>query len=439
MILLAILAALAAGMSPLVWTSPLAPMMVGGIFAAAAIGVAWLRKPNGALYAAIFLLLLPRGGFIPRDLQDELVELVMGFALLSWFLNAVFRRRPIVLGSTNLLMISFVIWSIVTLTWASNFELARAVFLSLIIDLALLLLIVNEIDSLPTLNGLMSTLAISGWILVLAGLNAVITQTYEISGRLVVMGMNVNEYGISLIVTMPGVLWPSLWPPKQQGFLRKISGYLFILLTLILIAFSGSRGSLISFFAILSAFWLWKPTRPWGKLTLLLSAMAIVTTPFVFSKVLDRFATGDGGALGGRMVIWEAAWMLIRDHPWIGVGIGNAPEAVLPYLKQLIDTGSHYTHRSLHNAFLAVWAETGIFGLMLYLSVLTSAVWSFVRQVRQHGANDMSPLTCYLALTFCIFVGYTLSWIKSGGFEYHHTCFLMLGLLLVPTRLSHME
>jgi hypothetical protein len=35
-----------------------------------------------------------------------------------------------------------------------------------------------------------------------------------------------------------------------------------------------------------------------------------------------------------------------------------------------------------------------------------------------------------------IFIGYMASWIKGGGVESTHTYFLILGLLLIPSRLQ---
>ena len=85
---------------------------------------------------------------------------------------------------------------------------------------------------------------------------------------------------------------------------------------------------------------------------------------------------------------------------------------------------------------LAIWAETGIPGLLFYLGVLGSAVWLFLRQWRQHHGTGARFLASYFALVSSVFVGFMLSWIKGGGLESHRIYFLMLALLLIPSHLD---
>lgn len=434
LILLVIVASLTAGTSSLVWASPLAPLIVGGVVVAAALGIAFLQRPVFALYAAIFLILLPKG-LIPRDPKDSLTDLVLLSAVLSWLLNAAFQRRRIVWVSTNLLMGCFLIWSVVTLFWTPRLVVARGALLMFTYGFVLLLLLVNEIDSLQTLDGLMRTLALNGWVLVLAGIGTVLLQGLGSEGRLFVLEADVNAFGVSLIVTMPGVLWQAIRPPKRWRALRMSLSVVFILLATILVALTGSRGSAISLLTTLLVFGFWKPTRLWGKLGLLILVVAAVSAPLLFSTTLDRFVEQDFGTLGGRLVIWQATWPLIRDHPWGGVGIGNAPYEMIPYYRMLT-SWRREGGRSIHQPVLAIWAETGTPGILLYLGVLGSAIWLFVRQVRQRSGTGVRPLASYSALMSCVFVGYMLSWIKGGGLETDPRYFLLLALLLIPSRLD---
>jgi O-antigen ligase len=136
--------------------------------------------------------------------------------------------------------------------------------------------------------------------------------------------------------------------------------------------------------------------------------------------------------LGGREALWQAAWLLIRDHLWRGVGIGNAPYAVMSHLRLFRSVGGEES-AAIHNPVLAIWAETGIAGLVLYLGVLGSAIWSFIRQYRRHRQAGAHSLLPYYALVSCVFLGYMSSWIKGGGMESDFTYFLMLALLLIPS------
>ena len=122
LIMLAIMASLVAGASHLVYASPFSPLVVGGAVAAMAIGVAWLRKPVWALYAAIFVVLLPKG-LIPDRIHSILNRSTLLIALGVWLFDAITRRRRIAWTSTALLMLGFLAWGTVTLTWAPNLGL----------------------------------------------------------------------------------------------------------------------------------------------------------------------------------------------------------------------------------------------------------------------------------------------------------------------------
>ena len=433
LILLAIMASLVAGASPFVLASPLSPLIVGGAAVATALGIILLQNPVWALYVVTFIHLLPRG-LIPGNLYSILANLVLLLALLSWLLKTGFHRQRIVWTSTGLLMIVFWVWSFFTLSWAHNLALGRQALVRYTINFLLLLLTVNQVNSLQPLDGLMSTLALNGWILVLFGIGTLLLQGYQAGARLEVLEMNQNLFGVLLVFAMPGVLWHATRSSERQRTSRMSLGFLFISLTLILIAFSGSRGSALSALTTLLAFGLWKPTRSWGKVGLLILAVAVISAPFIFSTIIDRFS-GELGTLGGRTAIWEATWLVIQEHPWHGVGIGNARESVLPYLAMFASTRERES-RSIHNPLLETWSNVGLPGLLMYLGILGSAMWSFVRQYCRCRKTGRRSLELYFALISCTFAGYMLSWIKGGGMGNHPTYFLLLALLLIPSRLD---
>ena len=117
------------------------------------------------------------------------------------------------------------------------------------------------------------------------------------------------------------------------------------------------------------------------------------------------------------------------------MGIGNGPFAVVPYLRMFTGLWGG-VREPIHNPVLAIWAETGLPGILLYLCVLGSSVWLFIQEYFQHKSRDLRSLTLYFALVSSVFVGFMFSWIKGGGLEYHFTYFLMLALMLIPSCLD---
>jgi putative inorganic carbon (HCO3(-)) transporter len=439
LVLLTIVISLAAGVSVLTFQSPLSPLIMAGTILAAVLAVVFLLNPVQALCAAIVVALLPRQILLLFPIpviRDYSIVLGLLFACVSWLLSVAIRRRKIVWTSTNLVMLVFLAWSIITLFWATDLVPVRRQLMAYIVGFAPLLLLVNEIDSPQTLNRLMATLALSGWVLVLAGVGTILTEGYTPGTRLKALGMNENEMGILALVTMIGVLWQDMQPSPRHKRLKVLLSWAFLLMTIALVAASGSRGSAISLLVTLLAFCFWKPTRAWGVLGLLVMALGVILAPLLFSTTLERFAIPRGDTLlGGREALWQATWNLILDHPWLGVGIGNARHAVRPYVLLLRSVGGSESVAA-HNPVLQVWAETGLPGILLYLGILGSAVWLFVRQYLLCRRFGMQVLVPYFALVSSAFLGYMASWIKGGGMESDFTYFLMLALLLIPACLD---
>ena len=88
----------------------------------------------------------------------------------------------------------------------------------------------------------------------------------------------------------------------------------------------------------------------------------------------------------------------------------------------------------MHNPILTVWSETGIPGIILYLGILVSAIWSFAKQYLRYKKRDAGEkFTPYFSLVASVFLGYMVSWFKGGGMQTHFTYFLLLALLLIPS------
>ena len=126
---------------------------------------------------------------------------------------------------------------------------------------------------------------------------------------------------------------------------------------------------------------------------------------------------------------------LILDHPWLGVGVNNAPRAMVRYAGAARGIGQ-YPIMPVHNPVLTIWAETGMIGILLYLGVLASALLAFVRSwLRDRRAPD-HWLIPYYALIAAVTLGYLASWVKGGGIESDRTYFLVLALLVLPSQLT---
>jgi putative inorganic carbon (HCO3(-)) transporter len=428
LIILGLSIALLIGLSGMFFHSSYSALYIGVILCFIAIMFFWIKRPVIALYVFVLVSLLPYG-IIPPTINNYLNRVFPVVVLVVWLFGVISHRERIVCNLTTVLMACFLLWSVLTLFWTTNLSIGISFLkIYLVRFVIFLLLIPSLIRTQKNFDGLMNTLAISAWVLVIVSVITVLMTGYLPGTRLKVFGENENAFGLVALVTMIGVSWKALQPLKPNIFFWK------------LIAMSGSRGSIISLLVTFLAFLLWKTTRSLGKVSFLFLITIGMIAPILFQSTIERFLLIDQTTtiFGGREVLWSAAWVAIKNNPWIGVGIGNSNYVMLSYLQFFRSTlGLEYA--SVHNPVLTIWLDTGIPGILLYLSSMLSAILLFVQQYFKNKQFIRDHLQPYFGIVASVFIGYMLSWIKGGGIESDTTYFLMLALLLIPSSLVQIK
>ena len=125
---------------------------------------------------------------------------------------------------------------------------------------------------------------------------------------------------------------------------------------------------------------------------LAVGAFALATTP----GALERVTTLDNGG-NGRTELWTIAWKMSGDNPVVGVGLNQFREQSMDYVREpgnlefveLIVESPHI----VHNAYLQMLAETGVVGLVLFLTVLALCLGASIRALRLAREADRRDLT----------------------------------------------
>lgn len=434
-LVLALLVAVTAGISVLLNPAAYSVLIALGIAASIGFLVACVRTPLLALYAALILTLLP-AGLLPDLAHSILNRTLTLLATATWAFEVIRKKPRFIWSAASSLLLSFVLWAAVTLSWAENSEAGASEIVTYVLRLILfLILLPNQIRTQQALDGLFKALAICGWVLAPTAIVQVLLTGYAPGTRLALFGVNANELGTFLVVAMTGVLWQALKPTQTRKTLWYLAAGLYVAAAIAVIGMTGSRGSAISLLVTLAALWFWKSTRPWSKLGLSFILAGVLLFPSIFTTTVERFTGASGDTpLGGREVLWTEAWRLISDHPLIGVGVGNSGLE----MRHEVMVGDRESV-PIHNPVLVIWTDTGIVGLALYLGVLVSAIVLFCRIWKTHTAAGLSWLTPYFPLVGSVQLGHLLSWIKGGAAETGHTYFLMLSLLLIPASLAREE
>ena len=431
------LASLGAATLGLIYPSIYSPLLFLGAVAAAAIFIVWIKRPVLALYAALFMVLLPVG-IMPLEIHSLLNRLLTVIAFGVWVLNILMKRKRNFWTGTAYVMLAFLIWGVLTTLLADNLKEAFTTIQVYILRFVVFIfLIPNTIRTKENLNGFFKTVSLSGWVLLGFGLFSLIQGGYNPGSRLQILGINANAAGTLGLITLSGVLWVTHQLSQQKRVIKAISAVVFLLLLTVIIITSGSRGGTISLAITIIAFWFWRPLRPWAILCISILILAMIFEPSLFTTVIERFLVQSHDTLlGGRETLWAAAWQMISEHPLTGVGIGNSRFSIIPLLNTA-DYG-YETGRAIHNPILVIWSETGLLGILLYLGILISAVFSFMKQYLHYRNIDAHhPFLPYFAIVSSIFLGYMASWIKGGGAEYEQAYFFMLATLLIPSGIDY--
>ncbi|SIS42599.1 O-antigen ligase family protein [Salimicrobium flavidum] len=74
-------------------------------------------------------------------------------------------------------------------------------------------------------------------------------------------------------------------------------------------------------------------------------------------------------AVVSRTTLWKTGWVMFKDNPVLGVGAGNYLVRYSDYTEKYPELYVGHDAYSVHNSFLKVASETGIFGLLSFLSI----------------------------------------------------------------------
>lgn len=143
-----------------------------------------------------------------------------------------------------------------------------------------------------------------------------------------------------------------------------------VLLLALLLTFSrgGYLGLFFSTIVVLGSFW--KRLTDKRKFLMATGLVLCLFLLFIFGQpVISRFISSfsiSEGSSASRLQIWENSWQVFLAQPLSGVGLGNYPLTQDPL-------ASYRNPITSHNLYLDVASETGIFGLLVWLFLISGS------------------------------------------------------------------
>lgn len=191
-----------------------------------------------------------------------------------------------------------------------------------------------------------------------------------------------NEYALAMNMAIPILYW--LASVEQGKWLRRGMRAAAIACGIVVI-FTRSRSGFLGLIVVCLLIALYSRRKLLG-----VAGLAVLVTLFVMfgpEASKERYETistasqQDESAIG-RLQAWETAIDMAKAHPFFGVGLRNFELTFNEY--------TDYEARAPHNAFMALMAEAGIPGCLLFAAIVLTAsgsCWMWFRRLRYDPAT----------------------------------------------------
>ncbi len=335
------------------------------------------------LYGLIF--------FIP--ISSAVIEVFASLAILAFVVKKILQPEfRFIKNYTHLFLLLFVVFSGLSLfnSWpylkksleALFFKWLEYIFIFLMAEdiLANRKRLINAVVILLVVGAIVGIDAFSQRFLGIEFLRG--RQIIEVRGVLYAITgpfKHYNDFAAYLICVLPLAI--TLFSSAMiKRIIYRVGLFFIITLLALCLLFTFSRGGWVGFLAagLLMLFLLRK-----SKVVLLAISIFILML-IVIPEVRERaMFTFQAGGDRDRFVIWQGAWVIVKENPFLGKGLGT----FMQYFPQYANKGLLVQYA--HNCYLQMWAETGIFALLSFLLFVGSILYKGIRTFKDNRQSSI--------------------------------------------------
>ncbi|MGH8580919.1 MAG: O-antigen ligase family protein [Gammaproteobacteria bacterium] len=329
----------------------------------------------------LFILLLPFENSVFIPVLGSLAKVAGLFLAASWLLTVITEGRVRKPHLIHLIMLLFVLWVGLSVFWSIDpVGTVRRFFTYL--QLVCVVFIIWDLYTTPTaLRAGLQAYVFGAFI---AALNTYYnySQSNEFYFQRYTAGdLQVNHLGIALALGIPIAWYLTLFKDKgwmgywlrlvdyayvpaaglaislvasRASFLMSLGGFIFIFMSLVS---SRTHVRILLFGALLASFFALAPLVPEDSIG---RSAGWLASPLMSAR--------NTGRPEGRLQTWRAGLAISSQRPVLGVGSGGFKEA------------NDETGHEPHNLVIALLAELGPIGLILFVSVLMLSVYHAMLQ-----------------------------------------------------------
>jgi len=395
----------------------------------AAVGISILLLKRRNMYAElivgfIFILILSDS----RQDQLEFAKTIKNIYLVSLTLFAIFDRKQFQYKNTFFLpFVPFLAWAVVTVFKAPQFSVAAQKTLSygllFLVTPTYFIKAFHEYGTrfLKDFTWLITCLLILGLLLIILKPDFVF-----LAGRFT--GLLGNPNGLGIFCTLFFMLFSCIQIKFKDLYTRNELILIYAVL-MICVVLTGSRNALTSIFIFLVFTRFYKISYWLGFLALIGLGLVYQTVISNLPTLLEAFGltealradTLESGS--GRLVAWGFAWEVINSSPlqfFMGGGF-SFDEFAFFLNRDWLSTLGH--QGGVHNTYLALWMNTGIIGLVLWII-------GFFRTVMKAIPITYTAVPMMYAIVFSATFE---AWLMGSLNPYTIMFLFILSLLTTPT------
>lgn len=366
--------------------------------------------PNNFLDLSIFLVILSFFAF--RDIP----LLFYGSQILFIITMIIYLREKKKINiSYSITCIFFLGWIVTSFLWSTSLENATKFFREVIQISVICSLLSFYCDDTEKAKKILEYVAISSGITLIyiiiktppsewTNIYNYNLNTASSNGRLgTSIGLHPNTMGTLCAIAC--LMWLYIYRLKKN----KIS-FLWIAISIILILFTKSRGSILMMISLIFLYWLFEKPRVRSVIYKLIicivlffsSLWAVFNIGFLYNLVGFRFEGMLGifdsnstidASTNGRETLQKIGIEIIKDYPILGVGAGN-------YANMAFNNYGLWREVYSHSNFIEILANLGIIGFLIYYIPRLWCIIALLKSIKLTSKTERQM--CAMLCGFCI-------------------------------------
>ncbi|MDP2904827.1 MAG: O-antigen ligase family protein [Candidatus Omnitrophota bacterium] len=343
--------------------------------------------------------------YIP--ISNALIESFAGLAITAWLVKKIisgdFLKRLFPRDFMSLPIWIYIAVMLVSAALSSSRIISAKAFVFKYTEYLLLFFITSEIKDARVLRNILIVFVFSVFLVNLDGIQQHFTSFDFLRQRTRVIAERINgpfstpnDFSNYLVAVLPVVACLSFIKFKRKWLRPFLAGLSFIILLCLVLSATRAAWIAVVLALPLALFLRQRALSLSGLVFIILIACFMPFLPqFSQSRITHFFYTHESGYFH-RELLWKMAVDMLSQRPFFGQGLGTFMfnfERFRP-----LNYPWHWEISYAHNCFLQMAAETGMFGLLSFVGVISVMFHAAFSRVRSMARNNNYYIICGVCL-----------------------------------------